>query len=342
MKTATEIVNKSVDTRPVLEVTDLNVELPIYGHYLPVVTNISFQVRPGEAVALVGESGCGKTMTARSIIGLPPDGARVSGSIKLEGRELTTLSKKERRKLGGSRIGFIFQEPMTSLHPTLTVGAQLCDTLRLHLGLDNKAARARAAELLDRVGIPRSKAILDTYVHQLSGGMRQRVMIALAVSCGPALVIADEPTTALDVTIQAQVLDLLDEMRKDLGLSMLYITHDLEVVGDFCDRAVVMYAGDVVEEGPALRVLQEPYHHYTNGLVGAIPVLEDQRTRLTIIPGQVPPLGAWPSGCRFAPRCTRADQLCQKHPGLEDFDQGRLRCWHPVEYAQTRKEVSRS
>lgn len=332
------------ETKPILEVQNLSVELPIYGKYVPVVTDVTFGVNPGEAVALVGESGCGKTMTARSIIGLPPAGARVSGSIKLEGRELTTLSKKERRKLGGSRIGFIFQEPMTSLHPTLTVGDQLCDTIRTHLGLDRNAARKRAAELLDRVGIPRSRAMLDTYIHQLSGGMRQRVMIALAVSCGPGLIIADEPTTALDVTIQAQVLDLLKEMRSELGLAMLYITHDLEVVGDFCDRAVVMYAGDVVEEGRALQILSEPHHHYTRGLIDAIPVLEDQRTRLTIIPGQVPPLGAWPKGCRFAPRCPRGDEVCQKHPelfpheGLEPGDKGAVRCWHPVE---VKREVSK-
>ena len=332
-------MNKTAEVHPILEVNNLSVALPVYGKYLPVVTNVSFRVKPGEAVALVGESGCGKTMTARAIIGLPPGGAKVTGSIVLQGRELTTLPKKERRKLGGSRIGFIFQEPMTSLHPTLTVGAQLCDTIRLHLGLDRKAARVRAAELLDRVGIPRSREMLDNYIHQLSGGMRQRVMIALAVSCGPALVIADEPTTALDVTIQAQVLDLLKEMRTEMGLSMLYITHDLEVVADFCDRAVVMYAGDVVEEGPVGQILSQPHHHYTNGLIGAIPVLEDRRSRLTIIPGQVPPLGGWPSGCRFAPRCSRSDQTCAGHPGLDPYAEGALRCWHPVSYAP--KETSK-
>jgi oligopeptide/dipeptide ABC transporter ATP-binding protein len=321
----------SPETKPILEVKDLTVALSIYGKYVPVVTDVTFEVKPGEAVALVGESGCGKTMTARSIIGLPPDGARVTGSIKLEGRELTTLSKKERRKLGGSRIGFIFQEPMTSLHPTLTIGDQLCDTIRLHLKLDRKAARTRAANLLDRVGIPRSTAMLDNYIHQLSGGMRQRVMIALAVSCGPALVIADEPTTALDVTIQAQVLDLLKEMRSEMGLSMLYITHDLEVVEEFCDRAVVMYAGDVVEQGTAEHILSEPHHHYTRGLIGAIPVMDDQRKRLTIIPGQVPPLGAWPNGCRFSPRCPRADAVCKTHPGLDPIGDALVRCWHPME-----------
>jgi oligopeptide/dipeptide ABC transporter ATP-binding protein len=325
-------------TNPVLDVKDLGVTLTIYGRPVPVVTNVSFQVRAGEAVALVGESGCGKTMTARAIIGLPPDGARVNGSIQLEGQELTTLSKKDRRKLGGSRIGFIFQEPMTSLHPTLTVGAQLCDTLRTHLNLSRKEARNRAAQLLDRVGIPRATAMLDSYIHQLSGGMRQRVMIALAVSCKPALIIADEPTTALDVTIQAQVLDLLKEMRSELGLAMLYITHDLEVVSDFCDRAVVMYAGDIVEEGPVAGILTEPHHHYTRGLIGAIPTLGDERKRLTLIKGQVPPLGAWPGGCRFAPRCPRADEVCLKHPALEPFEESAVRCWHPVELKK--KETS--
>jgi oligopeptide/dipeptide ABC transporter ATP-binding protein len=333
----------STETKPILEVKNLSVALSIYGRNVPVVTDVTFQVNPGEAVALVGESGCGKTMTARSIIGLPPDGARVSGSIKLDGRELTTLPKKERRRLGGSRIGFIFQEPMTSLHPTLTVGAQLCDTIQTHLKLDRKAARTRAAELLDRVGIPGSRAMLDNYIHQLSGGMRQRVMIALAVSCGPGLIIADEPTTALDVTIQAQVLDLLKEMRSAMGLAMLYITHDLEVVADFCDRAVVMYAGDVVEVGPVENILNEPHHHYTRGLIGAIPTLGDARRRLTLIKGQVPPLGAWPTGCRFAPRCPRADEVCLKHPNLDPLpDSGAtgesaVRCWHPVEVT---REVS--
>jgi oligopeptide/dipeptide ABC transporter ATP-binding protein len=326
-------------TKPILEVENLSVALPVYGKYLPVVTDVSFQVNPGEAVALVGESGCGKTMTARSIIGLPPPGARVTGSIRLEGRELTGMAKKERRRLGGSRIGFIFQEPMTSLHPTLTVGAQLCDTIRLHLGLDRKGARARAAQLLDRVGIPRATAMLDSYIHQLSGGMRQRVMIALAVSCGPSLIIADEPTTALDVTIQAQVLDLLKEMRSELGLAMLYITHDLEVVSDFCERAIVMYAGDVVEEGPVLKILGEPHHHYTRGLIGTIPIIGSERRRLTMIKGQVPPLGSWPAGCRFAPRCLRADEVCQKHPGLSAIGEGEVRCWHPVG-VEVKREVS--
>jgi oligopeptide/dipeptide ABC transporter ATP-binding protein len=269
-------------------------------------------------------------MTARAIIGLPPAGARVTGSVVLEGQEVTRLSDKERRRLCGSRIGFIFQEPMTSLHPTLSIGAQMCDTLQAHLRLSRAAARDRAAELLDRVGIPRNREILNGYVHQLSGGMRQRVMIAMAISCGPRLVIADEPTTALDVTIQAQVLDLLIEMRRELGLAMLYITHDLEVVADFCDRALVMYAGDIVEEGSAEKILSEPHHHYTRGLVGAIPRPDDRRTRLALIAGQVPPIGAWPKGCRFAPRCPRADARCLEHPELEPIGAGQVRCWHPA------------
>ena len=311
---------------PVLDVQGLSVHLPLGGRLVPVVTEMSFSVRAGEAVALVGESGCGKSMTARALIGLSPPGAQVGGRILLDGVDVASLSAAHRRRLGGGRIGFIFQEPMTALHPTLAIGTQMTDTLRLHLKLSAAQARERAAELLDRVGIPRARGVLDLYVHQLSGGMRQRVMIAMALSCKPALVIADEPTTALDVTIQAQVLDLLGEMRREMGLAMLYITHDLEVVADFCDRAIVMYAGDRVETGPARHLLQSPRHPYTHGLVGAIPG-HGQVRRLPAIPGQVPALGDWPDGCRFAPRCAQATTKCQTRPAFDSA----LRCWHPLE-----------
>ncbi|MBV9491979.1 MAG: ABC transporter ATP-binding protein [Verrucomicrobia bacterium] len=315
---------------PILAVRNLSVDLPTHGQRIPVVTDVTFRVNPGQAVALVGESGCGKSMTARAIVGLPPSGAHVEGAIVLEGREITALPARQRRRLCGSRIGFIFQEPMTSLHPTLTIGTQICDALRTHLGLSRAAARRRAAELLDRVGIPPRRQTLDGYVHQLSGGMRQRVMIAMAICCGPALVIADEPTTALDVTIQAQVLDLLARMRSELGLAMLYITHDLEVVAEFCDRVLVMYAGDIIEEGPASDTLRRPRHRYTRGLLQAIPVSGDPPPRPVPIPGQVPSLGAWPGGCRFAPRCPRADGECVRHPQLAPLGHGAVRCWHPL------------
>ncbi len=309
----------ALSSPPVLEVEQLSVALPIGGRLVPVVTDISLKIAPGQALALVGESGCGKSITALALTGLPPPGAVVSGRIRLEGQDVLSLPPRARRRLAGARIGFAFQEPMTALHPTLTIGAQMSDTLRSHQGLGRRAARERAAELLDQVGIPPSRNILDGYVHQLSGGMRQRVMIAMAVSCGPALLIADEPTTALDVTIQAQVLDLLARMRRQLGLAMLYISHDLGVVADHCDQAIVMYAGDAVERGPARAMLAAPRHPYAAGLVAAIPGKAGLR-RLPAIAGQVPALGDWPTGCRFAPRCERADGQCGQRPALADGD----------------------
>ena len=319
-------MTQAAGTAPVLAVADLDIALVQHGRRVPVVTAMSFIVEAGEAVALVGESGCGKSMTARAIAGVPPAGVAIAGSIRLAGQELTTLPPRERRRLCGRQIGFVFQEPMTSLHPTLTLGAQMVDGLRTHLGLSRRAARDRAADLLDRVGIPRGRNVLDAHVHELSGGMRQRVMIAMAISCGPRLLIADEPTTALDVTIQAQVLDLLAEMRRESQVAMLYITHDLEVVAQFCDRAIVMYAGEAVETGAATDCLAHPRHPYARGLLDAIPVLGRPDARLTPIQGQVPPLGQWPEGCRFAPRCARADAACARHPALHDG----VRCWHPT------------
>ena len=317
-------------TVPVLDVRDLHVQLPIGARAVSIVTGVSLQVSAGEAVALVGESGCGKSMTARAIIGLTPPGAVVTGSVSLDGQEVTALPPAARRLLCGGKIGFVFQEPMTALHPTLTIGRQMTDTLRVHLRLGQTAARDRAAELLARVGLPDGRRVLDSHAHQLSGGMRQRVCIAMAISCGPRLVIADEPTTALDVTVQAQVLDLLSSMRTELGLAMLYITHDLEVARAFCDRAVVMYAGDVVETGTAAGLFAGPRHPYTAGLMAAIPAPDERRTRLHAIPGQVPPVGSWPGGCRFMPRCARADDACHTHPALDQRGVGLVRCWHPV------------
>ena len=318
-------------TGPVLEVEGLSLSFRSEGGLMPIVTDISFSIGRGEAVALVGESGCGKSITASAVMGLAPDNAVITGEIRLNGKPISGLSPKERRKLCGRHMGFIFQEPMTALHPTLTIGRQLTDTLSHNLGLGRRAAMDRAAELLVKVGIPRARDILKGYVHELSGGMRQRVMIALAMSCGPSLIIADEPTTALDVTIQAQVLDLLEDMRRELDLAMLFITHDLEVVGDFCDRAVVMYAGDVVERGTSRGIVEMPRHPYTRGLIDAIPAHGETRPRLTPIPGTVPPVGAWPEGCRFAPRCRCADEQCRTRPGLDAVGAALVRCWHPIE-----------
>ncbi len=317
----------------VLDVEGLSLSFRNADRLLPIITDVSFSIRQGEAVALVGESGCGKSITAAAVMGLAPDNAVITGDITLNGQLISGLSPRERRKLCGRHMGFIFQEPMTALHPTLTIGRQMTDTLKHNLGLSQRDATNRAAELLDRVGIPRARDILRGYVHELSGGMRQRVMIALAISCGPSLIIADEPTTALDVTIQAQVLDLLDDMRRELNLAMLFITHDLEVVGDFCDKAVVMYAGDVVERGSSADVVEHPAHPYARGLIDAVPAHDDNRTRLTPILGTVPPVGAWPEGCRFAPRCTRATEICQTRPQLEQHGATAFRCWHPLERA---------
>lgn len=233
----------------------------------------------------------------RLIMGIAPDNAEIGGTITLNGKVISNLSSRERRRLCGRHMGFIFQEPMTALHPTLSIGRQMTDTLKHNLGLSQSAATDRAAELLDRVGIPRARDVLKGYVHELSGGMRQRVMIALAISCGPSLIIADEPTTALDVTIQAQVLDLLDDMRRELNLAMLFITHDLEVVGDFCDRAVV-------ERGRSEDVVDRPAHPYARGLIDAVPGHDDGRTRLTPILGTVPPVGQWPRDA-VLPRAAR-------------------------------------
>ena len=293
----------------------------------PVVTDMSFSIARGEALALVGESGCGKSMTARAIIGLAPPGVKVEGAIRLNGREISTLPARERRALGGREIGFIFQEPMTSLHPTLTIGAQMTDGLRLHLGRSAQGGAGARLRTARQSWGSRAREVLAGYAHQLSGGMRQRVVIAMAIACGPSLVIADEPTTALDVTIQAQVLDLLRGMREERGLAMLYITHDLDVVADFCERAIVMYAGDRVEQGAAEQCLTRPRHPYTQGLVAAIPRIGATAKRLAAIPGQVPPIGDWPAGCRFSPRCTRCDAVCNARPALDDG----VRCWRPLE-----------
>lgn len=324
-------VAPSATAKTVLDVQNLSLSFRNADGLLPIVTDVSFSIQEGEAVALVGESGCGKSITASAIMGIAPENAEIGGTITLNGQVISGLAPKARRKLCGRHMGFIFQEPMTALHPTLSIGRQMTDTLKHNLGLSQKAATDRAAELLDRVGIPRARDILKGYVHELSGGMRQRVMIALAISCGPSLIIADEPTTALDVTIQAQVLDLLEDMRRELNLAMLFITHDLEVVGDFCERAVVMYAGDVVERGLSADIVRAPAHPYARGLIDAVPAHDDGRTRLTPIIGTVPPVGQWPVGCRFAPRCNRADVQCAQRPALEQHGATDARCWHPLE-----------
>lgn len=287
------------------------------------VDGVSFSVEEGETLAVVGESGCGKSVTAMSILRLIPEPpGKISGSIRFEGRDLLRLSEPEMREIRGNDISMIFQEPMTSLNPVLSIGRQLGETLQLHQGLSRKAAAARAVEMLDLVGIPEPKRKLSDYPHRLSGGMRQRVMIAMALACNPKLLIADEPTTALDVTIQAQILDLMKDLKRRIGAAIVLITHDLGVVAEVAERVMVMYAGRKVEEAPVEDIFRTPLHPYTQGLLGAVPKLgsslEDDSGRLTEIPGVVPNLKRRITGCVFASRCGLATDLCRKAaPALE-------------------------
>ncbi|OLS98660.1 ABC transporter [Pseudonocardia sp. CNS-004] len=289
---------------PLLAVDGLTIDLTGPGGQPGLVQDVTFAVHGGESVALIGESGCGKTMTAMAVLGLLPAGFRVTGgSIRFQGRDLLACSEREKRSVRGRSIGAIFQEPMSSLNPTMRVGDQIAEARRLHLREHRKVARRRARELLDRVGIPNAERRLDSYPHELSGGMQQRVMIASAIACDPELVLADEPTTALDVTIQAEILELLRDLRREQGIAVLLVTHDLGVVADFCDRVVAMYAGSVVERSGVERLFDRPAHPYTRALLDAIPQTERPRTVLPVIRGRVPPAGQFPPGCRFEPRC---------------------------------------
>ena len=320
-----------------LEVRDLTVRFDTEEGVVHAVNGVSFDLAAGEILAVVGESGCGKTVTAMSIPGLlPSTSAQVQGSIRLEGTELLTMSPKQLRSVRGKQVSVVFQEPMTSLNPAFTVGRQIREVLQQHEGLSRRAAQARAVELLDLVRIPAPAKRVDEYPHQLSGGMRQRVMIAIAVACSPKVLIADEPTTALDVTIQAGILDVMRDLRDRLGTAIILITHDLGVVADIADRVVVMYAGRRVEQAGVHPLFAAPQHPYTNGLLGAIPqthkgVEQVARQRLTEIPGMVPSLKSDPDVCSFAPRCPRATQECHEHrPPLEAVLPDHLvACHHP-------------
>ncbi len=299
-------------TADLLSVEDLKVEFSTDAGIVTAVDGVTLSLRRGETLALVGESGCGKSMTALSIMGLVPEPqGRVSGSIRFDGVELTGLAPAERRAYRGARIAMIFQEPMTSLNPAFTIGDQIGEGLVRHRGLSPRAARAEAIEMLRRVRVPAPERRADDYPHRLSGGMRQRAMIAMALACSPALLIADEPTTALDVTIQAQILDLLRELRAATGAAILLITHDLGVVAETADRVAVMYSGRIVEEAPVAALFASPQHPYTIGLLGAVPRLAGTRARLATIEGNVPDPLALPSGCRFAPRCPFAEAECR-------------------------------
>ncbi len=298
-----------------LAVRDLSVTLRTARGPLPALRDIAFSIGRGETVGLIGESGCGKSMTALALMGLLPEGAQVQGSIRLEDTELTTLPERDWCRLRGARLGMVFQEPMTALNPMHTVARQIGETLRLHRGMDAAAARAEALRLLERVQLPQAARRLDAYPHQLSGGQRQRVVIAMALACGPDLLIADEPTTALDVTIQREVLDLIDELVAADGMGLLLISHDLGVMADRVQRLLVMYAGRVVESGPTAEVFARRAHPYTQGLFSARPRLGLPRgTRLATIPGRVPELTQLPVGCAFADRCPLAQDACRQGP----------------------------
>jgi oligopeptide/dipeptide ABC transporter ATP-binding protein len=291
------------------------------------VEEVSFSVAPGEMLALVGESGCGKSVTALAIMRLlAPAIRQTGGRIEFDGVDLGGLDGEAMRRLRGSRIGMIFQEPMTSLNPVFTIGEQIAEVGRIHRGLSGRAALARAAELLELVGLPTPSRQLGRYPHQMSGGQRQRVMIAIALACEPRLLIADEPTTALDVTVQAQILALIDRLRRQLDMACLLITHDLGVVAEFCDRAAVMYAGRIVETGPADAVFARPRHRYTAALVRTMPAINPPGALLPAIPGQVPAPGKRGAACSFAPRCDGAVGGCVVRPGLVDG----VACWNPA------------
>jgi peptide/nickel transport system ATP-binding protein len=316
--------------QPILQVERLQVTFRSDDGEVHPVSGVDFVVHEGETLGIVGESGCGKSVTSLSIMGLLPKGiGRVSGGrIWFQGRELTAMTPKEMQKIRGNEIAMIFQEPMTSLNPVFTVGEQLDEQIRLHLGLSKREARQRSVEMLRTVGIPRAEEIAKEYPHQLSGGMRQRVMIAMAMSCSPKLLIADEPTTALDVTIQAQILDLMRQLKERQGTSIIFITHDLGVVAEMCDRVIVMYAGQVIEEAPVRELFQHPQHPYTRGLIASIPTLDQQKSRLYSIRGTVPHPAKMPAGCRFAPRCDYAQEMCRDNPPLKEVEAGhRCRCW---------------
>jgi peptide/nickel transport system ATP-binding protein len=319
-------------TAPALAVKELTTGLKIRGTWHEAVRGVSFEVMPRETVALVGESGCGKSLTAMSIMGLLPAkvGKILSGSVTIDGREVVGLPERDFEGLRGNLVSMIFQEPMTSLNPVLPVGFQIAETLRRHRGLDGAAARAEVLRLMNRVQIPASARRIDDYPHQFSGGMRQRVMIAIAVACRPKVLLADEPTTALDVTIQAQVLNLIAELQAEDGMAVLFITHNLGVVASIASRVVVMYGGDVVETGPVDDFFARPSHPYSTALLRSVPRADRRPDSLEPIPGQVPTLFQMPAGCRFQSRCPHVMEVCAERPPLlptAGRPDHQMRCW---------------
>ena len=315
-----------------LEIEDLHVEFPSRGAVMHAVEGVSLSLDEGDVLGIVGESGSGKSVTMLALMGLVAFPGRVRAKrLEFAGRNLLGLSDRERRQLVGKDVAMIFQEPTTSLNPCFTIGFQLTETLRLHLGLDGKAARTRAVQLLEQVGIPAAGTRLDEFPHQMSGGMNQRVMIAMAIACNPRLLIADEPTTALDVTIQAQILDLLRDLQRERGMALVLVTHNMGVVSDMARRVAVMYAGQVMEERLADELFAMPQHPYTAALLAAMPERSIGHARLATIRGIVPGLYDRPSGCLFSPRCEYATRRCERErPALRAWQQGLVRCHYPM------------
>ncbi|MDH4061404.1 MAG: ABC transporter ATP-binding protein [Aquincola sp.] len=325
-----------------LEIEDLHVEFPGQGATMHAVEGVTLRLDEGEVLGIVGESGSGKSVTMLALMGLVPFPGRVRAQrMAFAGRDLLTLSARERRALTGRDVAMIFQDPTTSLNPCFTVGFQLIESLRLHLGLDRRAATKRATELLELVGIPAASSRLRDFPHQMSGGMNQRVMIAMAIACNPRLLIADEPTTALDVTIQAQILDLLRSLQKERGMALVLITHNMGVVEEMAQRVCVMYAGQVLEERDALGLFTAPQHPYTAALLAAMPERSEGATQLASIPGTVPGLYDRPTGCLFAPRCGYATAHSRAvRPELRDWQGGRVRCHHPLGDPQREAQIA--
>ena len=319
---------------PLLQIKDLHTDIEIRSGVVRALSGVDLHVNPGETLGIVGESGSGKTMTALSLMGLLPQGGKVSsGSIILDGQDLTKMPLHLKRKMRGTKVGMIFQDPLTSLNPTMKIGLQVCEPLRVHEKLSKRAALARAIEILKRVGMPRPEVVINNYPHQLSGGMRQRVMIAMALVCKPRILIADEPTTALDVTTQMQILDLIDELRDEYKMGVILITHDLGVVAGHTDRVAVMYAGRIVETAPTKTLFTEPKHRYTSSLMAALPERAlAAGTKLFSIPGAPPSLTNLPKGCRFAARCLWATDECRAdYPPLSGDENHTFSCFHPVQ-----------
>ncbi len=326
--------------KTILEVDDLRTEFHTEEGIVHAVNGITYNLHEGETLGIVGESGCGKSVSVLSIMRLlasPP--AKIYGSVRFRGTDLLQLPESEMRKIRGAQIAMVFQDPLTSLNPVLTIGYQMIEPLQLHLGMSKAEARDRAVELLEMVGIPEARSRLDDYPHQFSGGMRQRVMIAMALACNPSLLIADEPTTALDVTIQAQIVDLMKQLRNEIGMTLIWITHDLGVVAGLADRVIVMYAGFIVEDAPVDDLYEDPRHPYTKALLKSLPRMDGSPgEKLETIEGLPPDLISLPRGCPFASRCKYAKPICyEQRPPLEEIAPGRrLACWVDVDTGELR------